>query len=165
MSVGAVASDDQVRIGDVALVILGIDIDTVPARRKHEFSTDAIRAIGVNVVLGGQEVTVQRTLSILSVVKAIEADGALSQIVLVGLAQTGPLRLGRVRLLVGVIADSVVAAVGITSDHAETDREGRNSLVATGSRVEEVIAAASVSTTATKDDTTFIRNVEIQTTL
>lgn len=89
--------------------------------------------------------TVERTLSILGVVKAIETDGALSQVGLGGLAQIGPGRLGRVGLLVRVVADGVVAALAVTSNHTETSGEGRDGLVATGGRVEEVVAMLGVN--------------------
>lgn len=145
MSVRAVTSDDQVRVGNVALVVVGIKVDTVPARRKHELGTNAIGAVGIDVVLSGQEVTVERAFCSLTVVKAIETDRTLSQIFLGGLAKTGPLRLGRVGLLVRVVADGVVASIAVTSNHAETRRESRDGLITRGSRVEEVVTAFNVS--------------------
>lgn len=145
VSVRAVTSDDQVRVGNVALVVVGIEVDTVPARWEHKFGTNAIGAIGIDVVFGGQKVTVKRAFCSLTVVKAIETDSTLSQILLGGLAKSCPLRLGGVGLLVRVITDGVVAAVAVTSNHAESRRESRNGLVARRSRVEEVIATSHVS--------------------
>lgn len=145
MSVGAVALDDQVRVGNVALVVVRVKVDTVPACREHELSANSIRAVGIDVVLGGQEVTVKRAFCSLSVVEAVETDRSLSQIVLGGLAQRSPVRLGRVGLLIGRVANGVVAAEGVTSNHAEADGEGRNGLVTGGGRIQEVVAMAVIS--------------------
>lgn len=145
--VRAVAVNHQVRVSDVALVVVGVQIDTIPAGREHELETNAVGAVGINVVLGGQEVTIQRTLGGLGVVEAVETKGALSQVGLSGLTQGGPQGLGGIGILVAGITNSVVAAVGISGDHAESGGEGNDGLVGwTGGGVQEVVAVDEVST-------------------
>lgn len=129
----------------MAAVVIRVQVDTIPARGEHELETDAIGAVGVNVVLGGQEVTVQRALSGLGVVEAVESEGTLLQVVLGGLAEGSPQGLGRVGVLVAGVTDSVVTALGVSGDHAESRGEGDDGLVATGSCVQEVVAVEGVS--------------------
>lgn len=129
----------------MALVVARIQVDAIPAGREHEFETQTVRTVRVNVILGRHEVTVQRTLGSLAVVEAVESEGALGQVVLAGLVESSPFRLSRVRILIAGVADSVVAAIAVSSNHAETGREGLDGLVTAGGRVQEVIAAFLVS--------------------
>lgn len=84
----AVSSHDEIGVGNVVLVVGAIgSIASLPARREHDLKTDTIFAVGIEVCLVRQEVAVQSTFGCLIVVKAVEADGTLSQNLLARLTQ------------------------------------------------------------------------------
>lgn len=115
----AVTVHDQVRVSHVAHVVFRVKADAIPARREHELEANSIGAVRINVVLGWQEVAVQRALCSLGVVQAVETKCALGQVGLGDLVQGAPERLVRVGLLVVASADRIVAAIGVTGDHLE----------------------------------------------
>lgn len=78
-TLGALATINQVRVGYMALVVLGINILAVPARREEEFGTDTVGAVGIHVRLVGQEVTETGTFRSLVVVEAVEAKRLLRE--------------------------------------------------------------------------------------
>lgn len=64
--------------------------------------------------------TVQRTLGGLGVVEAVESERTLGQVHLAGLVECSPVRLSRIRGLVAGITNSVIAAISVSGEHAET---------------------------------------------
>jgi len=86
-------------------------------------------------------VTVQSALGSLCIVKTVEADCALSEIMLVGLAKSLPERLLRVGLVRAHAANRVVTTSSIAGDHAEIVGEsGDTSLGILSIGEEEVVA-------------------------
>lgn len=92
----AVAVHDKVGESDVVAVVLAVKVLTIPARGEHEFQTETVGTVGIKVLLAGHVVAVQSTFGGLLVVQAVEADGALREVGLAGLAHARPERLGRV---------------------------------------------------------------------
>lgn len=97
MRVRAVSVHDEIGVGDVVLVVAALDILTVPARRKHDFQSQAISAVGIEILLVGHVVAVERALGVLVVVEAVEAQCSLAKAVLVCLAQSAPVGLFGIR--------------------------------------------------------------------
>lgn len=114
----ALALLDQVRVGNVGLVVVRVGLAGTAARETH-LETHAVLAVGVHVGLLGQLVTVERRLGGLVVVEAVEANSALGQpvLVVVGLAGPGTERLVGERAIEGT-------GVLVTSNHLEALGEG-----------------------------------------
>ena len=112
-ALGTGSIHDERGVGDVGGVVVRVDILAVPARREHELETDTIGAVGVQVVLVGQEVTAERRFGLGLVVQAVEPEGLLLEGGL-GTLFTGPFRLGRIR-----DGPGEVPLEGITGNHAE----------------------------------------------
>jgi hypothetical protein len=75
-------------------VVRRAGIFTVPARRERELEPNSVHAVGIQKRLVGQVVAEQRRLIVTSgIVKAVEANGALGEIVLGSLAEQAPRRL------------------------------------------------------------------------
>lgn len=109
----------------MVLVVLAVSGSTTsPARREHDLESDTILAMLIKVGLVREIMAVKRALGGLGVVQAVEADCALSQILLFGLAEASPLRLVRVRL--AWVTDSVRSSVIASRDHSESRGKGGN---------------------------------------
>lgn len=121
-ALGAVAVLDEIRVGHVRLVVLGIDVLSVPARRESQLETNAVGAVLVEVLLGGHEVAEQRSLRGLGVIQAVETESALLEVGLRCLAHGSPVGLRRVGL--GGVAEGVVTAQVASGDHLEALGEG-----------------------------------------
>lgn len=114
---GALALLDQVGVGNVAVVVVGVGL-TGTAARETDLETHAVRAVLVHVRLGWKLVAVERRLRVAVVVEAVEAESALGQPELViGLLGPGAER------LVGERAVEVTSVL-VTSDGTEALREG-----------------------------------------
>jgi len=100
-------------------VVVSIDVLPVPARRKHEFYSDSVGAVLVQIALLGHVVAIEGTLGLFAVAEAVEAKSALSEINLGRLTKLCPVRLFRVCILGVRARDGVVAAKTVSSDHAE----------------------------------------------
>lgn len=121
-------------------MVIRIEILAVPARREHDFGANAVGAVGIEVVLVGQVVTVQCALRFLVIVEAVESDGTLSQIELRSLSKAGPFGLFGVGILDVGTSNRVVTAVSVSGNHAESGRERLDATVGVGSiRIEEVV--------------------------
>lgn len=137
---GAVAVHNKIRVCQVVPVVIRIEILAVPARREHDFGANAVGAVGIEVVLVGQVVTVQCALRFLVIVEAVESDGTLSQIELRSLSKAGPFGLFGVGILDVGTSNRVVTAVSVSGNHAESGRERLDATVGVGSiRIEEVV--------------------------
>lgn len=79
----AVALLDQAGVGNVRLVVRRVLLAGTAAR-EGKLNTNPVLAVGVEVVLLWHFVTVERRFWVLGVVQAVEAEGALTQPVLVG---------------------------------------------------------------------------------
>jgi hypothetical protein len=103
----------------MALVVLGIDINTIPARREHELESNTIETIGIEVRLVGKEVAVERTLRGDGIIEAVKTKSSLTEEGLLGHVAC-PVRLWEIR-------DGVteVALIGVTGDHLEALGESR----------------------------------------
>lgn len=139
-TLGAVAVHDEIGVGHVGPVVLGVEVLAVPARGEHDFGTDTVGAVGIEIVLVGHVVTVQGALGSLAIVEAVESDGTLSKIGLRSLSKTGPDGLLRVDILDVAAGNGVVAARGVAGNHAESRRERLNTAAGVGSiREQEVV--------------------------
>lgn len=114
---GAGSSHDLVRESNVRAVVVRVEINTVPAAGEHELKTDTVKAVGIKVVLVGQEVTVQRSLGSAGIVEAVEAQSLLLKSELADLV-SAPETLGGVRNWPGEVTETLV-----TRDHLEALRE------------------------------------------
>ena len=112
-ALGAGSIHDKRGVGDVGGVVVGVDILAVPAGWEHQLETDTIRAVRVQIVLVGQEVTTERRFGLGLVVQTVEPKGLLFEGGL-GTLCTSPLRLGRIR-----DGPGEVPLEGITGNHAE----------------------------------------------
>lgn len=120
--VGASSRHDQVREGDVALVISTVRlVASFPAGGEHDLESDTIRAVGVEISLVGQVMAIKSALWVFGVVQAIESKRTLGQGVLVGLAKRFPEGFLRVRLawISGCVRSSVIRS----RQHPEVSRE------------------------------------------
>lgn len=119
---GASSRHDQVREGDVALVIITVRlVASFPAGGEHDLESDAIRAVGVEISLVGQVMAIKSALWVFGVVQAIESKRTLGQGVLVGLAKRFPEGFLRVRL--AWISSCVRSSVIRSRQHPEVGRE------------------------------------------
>jgi hypothetical protein len=119
VSLGALALLDQVRVGNVGLVVVRVGLASTAAR-ETDLETHAASAVLVHVLFGRQLVAVERGLGQVgsAVVEAVEAESSLGQPFLVG----GLLRPGGERLVGERAVEG--AAVLVTSDHLEALGEG-----------------------------------------
>lgn len=113
VSLGALAAVNHAGVGNVAFVVRGGNVLAVPARGEEDLGTDTVGAIGVHVVLVGEEVAVARAFGSLVVVEAVEAKRLLAECEL-GLVVGSPGRGWRV----GDWA-SEVAETAVTRKHLE----------------------------------------------
>jgi hypothetical protein len=133
---GAAAIHNKIRISYVVPVIGAVKISAVPARGEHQFETDSISAVGIEIRLVRKEVSVEGSFRVLAIVQAVESERSLGEIVLASLAEGAPKRFLRVRL--GWITSRVSAALGVTSNHAESRGEGSDII-----SVEQIVAVRS----------------------
>lgn len=118
----------------MVLVVGAIEVTlTLPARGEHELHADAIGAVLIQVGLVREEMAIQGAFGVLLVVEAVEADGALLKVRLLGLAQARPVGLGGIGL--AWVANRVFAAHGGSRNHAKVCREGRDVV-----SVEEIVS-------------------------
>lgn len=133
--IGTSSSHDQVRKCDMALVIIAVNVvASFPARGKHDLEAQAILTVGIEIVLVRHVVAVESALGVLVVVQTVEAKRALSQCVLVGLAEGFPFRLARVRL--ARVACRVGSPGIVSRQHSEIGRKSGDVVA-----VEKVVAA------------------------
>ena len=102
----------------MALLILAGDILSIPATGEHQLEADTVSAVGIEVGLVWEEVTVERTFRGLGVVKTVESDGSLAEEWLFSVF-AGPEGLLDVRDGVGE-----VTLVGVACDHLEASGKG-----------------------------------------
>jgi hypothetical protein len=117
-ALGANTAIDHAGVSDVALVVRGRDVLAVPARGEEDFSADALGAVGVEVLLVGQEVAVARAFGLAGIVHAVEAERLLHQRLL-GHVGGGPCGRGRVREFA-----CEVTHARVSGNHLETLGEG-----------------------------------------
>jgi hypothetical protein len=138
-TLGAITSHDLAGVRNVALHILAGLVDTIPATREHKLETDTIFAIGIEISLVWQEVTVQRTLGSLGVVEAVESKSGLAEESLGVVWSLVPVGLWNIWYRV-----REVALVGVTSNHLKSLWEcGNIGLASIG--VKEVVSGVVVS--------------------
>ena len=75
----AVTTSWKRRVFDVGLVVMGVNIDAVPASREHQLSADTVGTVGVKVGLVWHEVTVEGGFAGLGIVKAVKPNSDLLQ--------------------------------------------------------------------------------------
>lgn len=73
------AIHDFARIGHVGLVVVGIHVLAVPARREHQLEADSVRAVLIQVRLVRQGMAIEGRFRISVVVETVEPDGLLLQ--------------------------------------------------------------------------------------
>lgn len=116
-ALGTVTAVDLARIGDVRLVVLGVEVLSVPARWEHDLKTETVCTGVVDERALGESVSVHGGLWRAGVVETVEADGFLAQSRL-SLLLLGPAGLWRIRLLEGEVTET-----GISRNHTKASRE------------------------------------------
>lgn len=122
----------------MALMILGINVNSIPARREHELKSDTVETVGIEIRLVWKEVAVERALRSNSIVEAVEAESRLTEEGLLSHV-AGPVRFWEIRN--GV---TKVSLIGVTGDHLKAFGESRDSGVASIG-VQEVVSGQKVS--------------------
>ena len=115
---GTLATVDQIGVSDVGLVVVRLDVFSIPARGEEDLGADAVGAVGIQVLLVGHEVAVARALRGTVVVEAVEAEGFLAEGFLGHVFGT-PRRCWRVGDRAGEVAQARV-----TGEDLEALREG-----------------------------------------
>lgn len=114
---------DSVRVGDVVLVIGAVKgIATRPARRKHEFESNSVGTVRIDVSLVREVVTHKGGFALLGIVETVDADGQLLEDVLLDISLGPPYRLLRVRS-VTIPRGCEVASRVVSCHHSEARLE------------------------------------------
>lgn len=129
----AITSHHLTWICNVRSVVWAVEVFSIPATGEHEFGSNSIGTIGVQVSLIWKEMAVQRAFRSLGVVQAVHSNGGLAKETL-GSHVTSPVRLGKIR---DRIAE--VTLVGIAREHLEARRESRD-IGAASVGVQEIVS-------------------------
>lgn len=120
-------------VRNVALLILAGDVLSIPATGEHQLEADTVSAVGIEVGLVWEEVTVKGAFWGLGVIETVKSDGSLAEEGLLSVF-AGPEGLLDVRDGVGE-----VTLIGVACDHLEASGEGGEGSVACVG-VEEVVS-------------------------
>ena len=121
VSFGAVAVHDKIGVGNVILVVVALDIVTIPARGEHDLQAKTVGAVAVEIFFVGHVVAVQSPLRLFAVVETVESQRPLLEALLVSLAQRAPRRLLGVRH--AGVTSSEGTTLRVSSQHLEVGRE------------------------------------------
>lgn len=116
-ALGAFTAIDLARVGDMGLVVLGVEVLSVPAGWEHDLKTETVCTGVVDERALGESVSVHGGLWRAGVVETVEADGLLAQGRL-SLLLLGPAELWRIRLLEGEVTET-----SISRNHTKASRE------------------------------------------
>lgn len=116
-ALGAITAVDLAGVGNVGLVVLGVEVLSIPAGWEHDLKTETVCTGVVDERALGESVSVHGSLWRAGVVETVEADGFLAQSRL-SLLLLGPTGLWRIRLHEGEVTET-----GISRNHTKASRE------------------------------------------